>query len=67
MAYSHQKSGSLRRKSAGQRLSPIPTGRVSLDASMLSEPAVRPGTAMQNFAMGRVQALLQPLLEEMFV
>eukprot|EP01043_Picozoa_sp_COSAG02_P034643 COSAG02_NODE_2435_length_8869_cov_63.273774_1_plen_337_part_10 len=28
---------------------------------------MRPGTAMQNFAMGQVQSLLQPLLEEMFV
>ena len=34
---------------------------------MNAQPAVRPGTAVQNFAMGKVQAVLQPMLEQMFV
>ena len=66
----HRKSGAPRRVSAdGRSLPPLgsPTSRISLDADMSHQPTMRPGTAVQNFAMGKVQAVLQPMLEAMFV
>jgi hypothetical protein len=63
----HSSTGFTRRRSSGQPRLP-PLGRVSLDAPLYGTTAPpRPGTAVQNFAMGKVQALLQPLLETMFI
>ena len=63
-------AGSARRRMGGRtpRAAPFGTPRsVALDVGMSAQPAVRPGTAVQNFAMGKVQAVLQPMLEQMFV
>jgi hypothetical protein len=63
--YMHSSGATRRRTSQEHRLPPL--GRVSLDAPLHGRGvAPRPGTAIQNFAMGKVQALLQPMLEDMF-
>eukprot|EP01052_Picozoa_sp_SAG31_P021677 SAG31_NODE_1688_length_7528_cov_14.515143_4_plen_286_part_00 len=67
MSQIHQKSGAMRRSGTLSPLPPLPGAARSLHANGAAGSPKRPPTAIQNFAMGPVHAVLEPLLAQMFM
>eukprot|EP01048_Picozoa_sp_COSAG05_P016586 COSAG05_NODE_2154_length_3465_cov_27.250149_2_plen_160_part_00 len=64
------RTGATRKRQSFERTLPPLAGKICPPASGGSPgpaPVLRPGTAVQNFAMGKAQAILAPLLEDMFM